>query len=111
MHSFTTGLHRIAVCGPFESSPLYSQGVEDALANDIATVPEVNSIFVERADGNLLVWIVADNPSRSVREQIFQKQFELIDAFSEVSFDFNIVSTRTQNPGEVASGAKLIYTH
>jgi len=99
----------IAVCGSGEPSLLHSQSVESALAKDLATVPQVNRIFVERADGNLLIWVAADTPSREVREKIFQKQFDLIDAFPEISFDFNIISTRKDIPTEIASEAKLIY--
>jgi hypothetical protein len=111
MLSITSGKARsIAVCGPAVSGPLYSESVETALAKDLAHVPGVNRIFVEHADGNLLVWIAADNPSRAVRESIFQKQFDIIDAFPEVSFDFNIISTHTDVPVEIASEAKLIYS-
>jgi len=101
--------HCIHVCGSVESSLLYSQSVEKALADDLAHVPEVSHIFVERAEGNLLVWVAANNPSRGARERIFQRQFDLIDAFPEVSFDFNIISTQTETPLEIASAAKLIF--
>jgi hypothetical protein len=112
MFSVTTDKsHCIAVCGSAETSLLYSQSVETALAEDLAHIPEVNRIFVDRADGNLLVWIAANNPSRAVRESIFQRQFDLIDAFPEVSFDFNIISTHADIPLEIASEAKLIYSH
>lgn len=100
----------IVACGSVESSMLYSQSVENALAEYLAMVPEVEQIFVERADGNLLVWLTSDRPSRDVRERIFQTQFDLIDAFPEVSFDFNIISTRPGTPTENVSGAKLVYS-
>jgi hypothetical protein len=98
----------IAVKGSAEPL-LYSQSVESALAGDLSSISQIKRIFVERAEGNLLVWIAADSPSRDIRERIFQKQFDLIDAFPEVSFDFNIVSTKTKIPADIASEAKLIY--
>jgi hypothetical protein len=88
---------------------LYSESVEDALAADLKSVAEINCIFVERVEGNLLVWMTADHPPKEARERIFQKQFDLIDAFPEVSFDFNIVSTSANDPREIDSAAKLIY--
>jgi hypothetical protein len=103
------GNKAITVCGSIEPSMLYSQSVEYALADDLKAVAEINCIFVERVEGNLLVWITANHPSKEVRERIFQKQFDLIDAFHEVSFDFNIVSTGAQDPREIHSAAKLIY--
>jgi hypothetical protein len=96
--------------GSAESSLLNGVTVEKALAADMSLVSEVKRIFVERADGNLLVWLAALKPSKEVREKIFEKQFGLIDAFPEISFDFNIVSTDAERPSEIASEAKLIYT-
>jgi hypothetical protein len=87
----------------------HSESVEDALAADLKSVAEINCIFVERVEGNLLVWMTADHPPKEARERIFQKQFDLIDAFPEVSFDFNIVSTSANDPREIDSAAKLIY--
>jgi hypothetical protein len=53
---------------------LQGKSVEKALAEYLAMVPEVERIFVERADGNLLVWLTSDRPSREVRERIFKTQ-------------------------------------
>jgi hypothetical protein len=100
----------IAVMGSAESSVLHGVTVESALAADLSSVAEVKRIFVERADGNLLVWVAAVRPSKEIREKIFQKQFDLIDAFPEIEFDFNLVSTDAEFPSEIASEAKLIYT-
>jgi hypothetical protein len=100
----------VIACGRVESSMLQGKSVEKALAEYLAMVPEVERIFVERADGNLLVWLTSDRPSREVRERIFKTQFDLIDAFPEVSFDFNIISTRPGTPSENVSEAKLVYS-
>jgi hypothetical protein len=102
--------HAIAVRGSADPCVLYSESLESALAKDFARVPNVQSLFVERADGNLLVWIAVDNPTREVREKVFQRQFDLIDGFPEISFDFNIIAARQRPPREFASEAKLIYS-
>lgn len=104
------GNKAITVWGSIEPSMLYSQSVEDALADDLKGIGEINCIFVERVEANLLVWMTANHPSKEVRERIFQKQFDLIDAFTEVSFDFNLVSTDAQDPREIHSAAKVIYS-
>lgn len=93
-----------------EPAILYSQTLEAALAKDLALVSDVRHVLVERADDNLLVWIALDNPTKEIRERVFQKQFDLIDGFPEVSFDFNIVSARGRSPQEFATSAKLIYS-
>lgn len=100
----------ITVCGSEAPKLLYSQTIEHALAADLALVPDVRHVLVERADDNLLVWISIDNPTKEVREKVFQKQFDIIDGFPEISFDFNLISSRNRAPAEFATSAKLIYS-
>lgn len=103
--------HLITVNGSIGPSLLYSKDVESAISDDFGLVPEINGVAIERADGNLLVWIASDHPTREIRERIFQKQFDLIDAFPELSFDFNIVSVDASDKMEpIATGAKMIFS-
>jgi hypothetical protein len=95
------------------SSPpniLFGADLETALARDLAFVAEVRHVLVERADTNLLVWIAVDNPTREVRERVFQKELSLIEGFPEIDFDFNIIPSRGRDPRQFAGGAKVIYT-
>jgi hypothetical protein len=96
--------------GQREPSLLHSATLESALALDLGLIPDIRQVFVERAEENLLVWIAIDNPIKEVREKVFQKQFSLIDGFPEVSFDFNLVSSKNRSAQEFASSAKLIYS-
>ena len=96
--------------GAKEPSLLYSASLESALASDLSLLSEVRHVFVERADNNLLVWIALDSPTKEVREKVFQKQFDLIDGFPEISFDFNLMSAKGRSPQDFASSAKLIYS-
>jgi hypothetical protein len=95
---------------PQEPNLLYSATLESAVAADLGLVPEILHVLVERVEDNLLVWIAADNPTKEVREKIFRKQYGLIEGFPEISFDFNIVLSKSRNPREFASAAKLIYS-
>jgi hypothetical protein len=96
--------------GHSEPSLLYSETLESALAKDLALVSSVRHVLVERADDNLLVWIAVENPTREIRERVFQKELALIEGFQEISFDFNIVPATDAPASELASGAKLIYS-
>jgi hypothetical protein len=99
----------ITANGSKESSQLYSATLEDALASDLGLIPDIRYVSVERAEHNLLVWIALDNPSEENREKVFQKQFDLIEGFPEISFDFNLISSRNRAHSDIASDAKLIY--
>jgi len=98
------------VAAPQEPNLLNSATLESAIAMDLALVQDVRHVLVERADDNLLVWIAVDNPTKEVREKIFNKQYEIIEGFPEISFDFNLVFAKDRNPYEFASGAKLVYS-
>ncbi|MGA3129624.1 MAG: hypothetical protein ABSD59_02415 [Terracidiphilus sp.] len=100
----------MTVNGSKEPSLLYSQDVEDALAADFGVILDVHYVSVERADGNLLVWVALDSPTKENRERVFQKQFELIDGFPEIAFDFNVVPSSNRSSADFASGSKLIYS-
>ena len=93
------------------SDPIIIQGadLESALAKDLACVEEVRHVLIEHAEQNLLVWIAVDNPTRDVRERVFQKELSLIEGFPEVYFDFNIVPG-ISDPRQIASNAKAIYS-
>ncbi len=100
----------VVVGGEKEPKLLYSATLEDAIAKDLGLIPDVRLVCVDRADNNLLVWVALDNPRAENREKVFRKQFELIDGFPEISFDFNIVSSDAKNPREFASDAKVVYS-
>jgi|HubBroStandDraft_1064217.scaffolds.fasta_scaffold336054_2 hypothetical protein len=111
-HCFASDLYEpsvITVCGSNKPDLLDSQSLEDALATDFSSIDEIERIFIERAEGNLLVWIATDHPSAKTRERIFSKQFSFMDGFPEISFDFNVISVGPDAVHEVASDAKLVY--
>lgn len=89
---------------------LFSRTVEDAVAGDLKLVPEVSHVSVERADGNLLVWIAVSNPTKEVRERIFEKQYSVIDGFPEIEFDFNIIAAKGLTPADLTSTGKIVFT-
>jgi hypothetical protein len=102
--------HKHDAAAPQEPNLLNSATLESAVAMDLALVPDIRHVLVERADDNLLVWIAVDNPTKEVRETVFKKQYGLIEGFPEISFDFNLVVAKGRGPLELASGAKVIYS-
>src|SRR2546423_76072 len=93
-------------------SPIIVTGLdlETSIAHDLALVEQVHHVLIERAEGNLLVWISVDDPVTEVRERIFQKELMLIEGFPEVDFDFNIVPSMNRDPREIATSAKVVYS-
>ena len=88
---------------------LISNSIEAVLANDFASVPQVRCVLIEKADGPLLVLIAVDDPKPGVRRQIYQKELDLIAAFPELAFDFNLIPAMNRVPGEISTGAGVVY--
>ena len=89
---------------------LISNNIEALLANDFASVPQVRHVLIENADGPVFVLIAVDNPEPSVRRQIYQKELDLLAAFPEIDFDFNVIPAMNRAPDEIATGARVVYS-
>lgn len=88
-----------------------SGNLEGALAQDLASIPDVRYVLTERAEGNLLVWVIIDNAeSYESRSRVYEKELGLMDAFPEVSFDFNLIPSMDRDPRNLASGAQVVYS-
>jgi hypothetical protein len=93
-----------------EPDVLFGESLEIAMAKDFACVPQVRHVMAEHVDGPFLVWIAVDDPTPEVRARIYQKEMELIDAFPEIDFDFNVVLAMGRSYAEIATGASVIYS-
>jgi len=89
---------------------LVGGNIEAAMARDFSFVPEVQNVLIEHVEENLLVWIALDNPTREVRERVFDKELSLIEGFPETDFDFNLIPALGRTPQQLASNAKVIYS-
>jgi hypothetical protein len=87
-----------------------AKSLQNALAEDLAAVPQVHHVVMEQVNDALLVWLAVDDPKREVRDRIFQKELDLIDAFPEIKFDFNLVPAMGREISEIATGARPIYS-
>ena len=92
------------------ATTVVSSTLQAALAQDLASVPQVSDILIENVKGAFLVWVVVDNPERQVRDRIFQKQMDLMDAFPEIGFDFNLIPSMGRPVNEIATGAIPVYS-
>jgi hypothetical protein len=101
----------VLTCDKSANPAMVALDLESAMAKDFSLVPEVQHILVEHADDNLLVWIALDNPSREVRERVFDKEMSLIEGFPEIDFDFNLIPSLGRTSNQVSSNAKVVYSH
>jgi hypothetical protein len=91
-------------------SPPSPSSVEAVLAIGFASVPQVRHVLIEKADGPRLVRIAVDDPEPTVRRRIYRKELDLIEAFPETGFDFNLIPAMNRAAGEIATGAYVVYS-
>ena len=101
----------VSVDGEFKRSlVVLSDNMEQIVAKDLAAVRQVSHIFTDVVNGSVLVWIAVDDPTPSVRRQIFDRELALIGEFPETDFDFNIIPRMGRAAEEMINGeARVAY--
>lgn len=84
--------------------------LEQALAHDLGSIPQIRHILTRRVDGPLLVWIAVDSPDPSVRRKVYRKELALLEGFPEVQFDFNLIPAMGRSAEEIATDARVVYS-
>jgi hypothetical protein len=92
-----------------EAAQVVADSMEQALAKDFGSVPQVSYLLVEPLPEAFLVWIAVDNPEKSIRHRIYEKELALISEFPEVNFDFNLTPSHGESPEQIASMANVVY--
>jgi hypothetical protein len=89
---------------------LVARGPEEALTQDLSAIPQVRHVLTDYANGILSVWIAVDDPRPEVRYRVYDKELELLSAFPEVEFDFNLIPSLGRSAAEIASRAKVAFS-
>jgi hypothetical protein len=81
--------------------------LKDFIASGFASVPEVERVYTLRHPREHVVYVrvVVARSDRTVRDRIYAKEKQIIDAFDTFDFDFGIVSS----PESVDPTLKLAY--
>ena len=93
-----------------QSAVANDDGLRTALARILGLVPQVRHVMAETAEGVTVVWIAVDDPQPDVRRAIYQKELEIIDAFPDVDFDFNLVPSMGRPPADIVTDAAVVYS-
>ena len=79
-------------------TPLTST-VNDFAARGFGNIPEVRRVYTARQDYALYVRVVVDDDrNKGVRRLIYAKELEIINEFSTLDFDFDILTTERVDP-------------
>ncbi len=84
--------------------------LEAVLAKDLGSVDAVRYVFMERADGPLLIWIAMDDTAPETRRRVYAKELSLIEGFPGIEFNFNLVPSMGRSPEQICSSARVVYS-
>ena len=62
-----------------------------AVRNGLASVPQVEQVFISREPGGYGVLVVLPDTNAEAQRAVFDREAEIIDAFPATKFDFNLV--------------------
>ena len=64
------------------------------MAHKILSVPDVESVYIQKIDDTFHVWTIVDAPDDSVLHASFASEKELIRRVQASGFDFNVIERR-----------------
>lgn len=75
----------------------------------VSGIPEVKGAFATVEDEQVCIWTIIDEKDKEVRRKIYDIEMELMEHFTDISFDFHVIfSSLVDVKEEVPPGAKLI---
>lgn len=75
--------------------------LKEFLCMELSIVPEVEKVYATRQGDVMHIYTVVDKFDASVREKIYDREVEIIDEFSYLDFDFNVISRRGRKLSDV----------
>jgi hypothetical protein len=87
----------------------YTNRLEHFIGEQIFVVPEVEHIFFSTENDSINIWTVINVLDREVRRKIYDAEYDILDFFKDLLFDFHVVCRNNRNINEIhPSKAKYI---
>src|SRR5262249_36339483 len=79
-----------------------TKSLPEFIGDELSRIPEVEAVFATRRGKVFYIVTVVDAFDSKVREQIYKRELRLSDEFSDLTFDFNVLSRRGRPLNQVA---------
>lgn len=79
----------------FVTSEQTPQHAVYAFSHSISVIPEVKAVTFQIEDEIIRLWTFISKRDKTVRKSIYMKELDLMDTYSGMVFDFNVVSVRS----------------
>jgi prevent-host-death family protein len=84
-----------AVLVDYERYSQIAEGVEDAAVYTfhdlVSEMQDVEAMIVTRIAGGYSIWTVADQLDEATRERLYSREWELMQLYPDISFDFHLL--------------------
>jgi prevent-host-death family protein len=84
-----------AVLVDYKRYSLIAEGIEDAAVYTfrqlVSEMQAMEAIIVTRIAGGYSIWTVADQLDEATREQLYGKEWELMQLYPDLNFDFHLL--------------------
>jgi len=79
------------------------------IAKSISQVPEVEYILLSKIDNHYEIWTVINKLDREVREKIYDLEYNILEHFSNIYFDFHVICRDDRNINEIFPTNAIIF--
>lgn len=84
--------------------------LESFVAEKLFAIPEVEYVFLSLENDSLNIWTTINTLNREVRKSIYDVEYDILDLFKELRFDFHVICRNNRNIDELRpSKAKTIF--
>jgi len=84
--------------------------LEYFIAQNISKIPQVEYIFFSKRDTFYEIWTVINKLDREIRKKIYDIEFNILQKFKDLYFDFHIICRNDRDINELSSSkSKMIF--
>lgn len=84
--------------------------LERFIADKISVFTDVDYIIISKEESNFHVWTVMNKLDRTVRDKIYDIEYDILQHFSDIYFDFHVISMDDRDINDLfPSNAIIIY--
>lgn len=107
-HTKMTALGAVVVSNGYTNEMLeinevdsYTNRLEHFIGEQIFLIPEVEHIFFSIVNDSINVWTIINLLDREVRKRIYHAEYNILNFFRDLSFDFHVACRNNRNINEI----------
>ncbi len=76
----------------------------------LTEIPEIEYIYSAQDNDIIRVWSIINRHSKAIKKRIYDREYDILDKFSVISFDFQVLVREDRPVNEMApTGADLVF--